>query len=252
VVPVSIFYRRVSGLRRGVALGAFLGSFRAISCTLFRILNAKRGRNKTDFVRRFVNAISGWASGMIFSSIDHEVTNAVFVLWVLVRAVRLVVPDIPFSDVLIMMFSASNILSTYVHRPGDNSASYAAFLNKFGGKTNAQLLPFRETTPGPHRMPLCDTIHPDQSCVSHAITLTAEGMQRSIPLYVPVHLGMNFVFVLFVFCFLKIFPCSGTGSEFAQIDSAVSVQRDSFVDVSFRLLCQCVAQRLLLLQISAF
>lgn len=113
VVPVSILYRRFTGVRRGIAIGLFLGSFRVVSCSLFRALAAvKTGRHFTDVLRRFVNAIAGFVSGSIFSSVDVDVRNAVFVLWICIRALRALLPAVPFADVIVMCFSASGILST--------------------------------------------------------------------------------------------------------------------------------------------
>lgn len=190
VGPLSLFYRRLYGVRRGVALGAFFGSFRVVSCSLYRLMalfRTKTGRLGTDFVNRFVNAFAGFVSGAVFSSIDADVRTAVFVLWILIRALRALLPSVRYGDVVLMCLSASNILSTYVHYPEDNSPSYKKFLEKFGGKTAQQLAPYRHMVAlGP--APICSAIHAGQSCTSHFITFTFDGIVRSIPLYLPVHL----------------------------------------------------------------
>ena len=189
VVPVSIMYRRVTGLRRGIALGLFFGSFRVVSCSLFRVLaTVKTGRQGTDIVRRFVNAVAGFVSGAIFSSVDQDVRQAVIVLWIVIRALRALLPPVPFSDVIIMMFSASNILATYVHAPTDHAKSYQGFLHKFGGKTSTQLAPFR-TPSGDGPEVICELVHPGQGCMAHMVTFTVEGLLRAVPLYLPVHLA---------------------------------------------------------------
>ena len=190
VVPVSLWYRKVSGLRRGLAIGVFFGSFRAVSCTMFRALNSmKTGRRGVDFAKRFVNAVAGFVGGALFSSIDEDVRNAVFVLWVIIRALRAVLPSVPYGDVVIMSLSASQILSAYVHKPWLNSASYAAFLNKFGAKTLDQLSEYREGKGHCRSDLLCSSIHDGQSCSTHFITFFWDGIFRAVPLYVPVHLG---------------------------------------------------------------
>ena len=189
VIPVSIFYRRVTGLRRGLAVGAFFGSFRTVSCTLFRLLDqsSKTSGNWHDIISRFVNAISGFVSGAIFSLIDKDVKSSIFVLWIAIRAIRVLLPPVLYADVVLMMLSASSILSTYVHAPGDNTPSYASFLHKFGDKSTAQLSKHRGDAL--HEIPMCDLIHPNQSCIPHFITFTANGLIRAVPLYVPVHLA---------------------------------------------------------------
>ncbi len=180
VVPVSVLYRRLTGLRRGLAIGLFFGSFRVVSCSLFRVLaTVKTGRQLTDLIRRFVNAIAGFVSGAIFSSIDTDVRNAVFVLWICIRAIRALMPAVPFADVLVMCFSASGILSTYVHSPTDHAKSYQGFLHKFGGKTSEQLAHYR-TADGLGPANLCPIIHPNQGCFPHFLTFTAEGLMKSV------------------------------------------------------------------------
>ncbi len=175
--PKTWFSRRVAHLL-----------FFFLQCSLFRLLaSVKTGRLATDVLRRFVNAVAGFVSGAIFSCVDTEVRQAVFVLWIVIRALRALLPAVAYSDLIIMMFSTSNILATYVHRPTDHSKSYQGFLHKFGGKSVSQLAPFHvESGEGP--APICDTIHAGQSCVPHLLTFTAEGMLRAVPLYLPVHL----------------------------------------------------------------
>lgn len=146
-----------------------------------------------ELVKRFSPLFSGFASGAIFSAMDSELRSAVFVLWLGIRAFRSLefLPSFAHTDLVLMIFGAGGILSTYVVRPEDHAPSYRKFLFHHGGKPPAIREAWHELKDDPRntRDQVCTTMHPGQSCTSHFLTFAFDGFWRALPLYVPVHLA---------------------------------------------------------------
>jgi len=135
----------------------------------------------------YSTAIAGAIATAVGSLIDQSLCNSVAILWLLIRAVRPLVPSVPYGAVIIMCLSASQILSTWIRYPDEHSPSYLRFLDHQGGKSRSQLNKARATEF--IYSSACALAHPGISCTQHLYSFFLQGLKRALPVYVPIHLG---------------------------------------------------------------
>jgi len=187
-IPMSIRSRRFSGQRKGAALASLFGTFRAMDCLLWRIRNKLEddGKGKTPLaliLKKYPTGIAGGASVIPVMLIDKpSILNSTMVLWLVVRALRSLVPSVPYGAVIVMALSAGQILSTWVAAPEELSLSYVKFLYVQGGKPSALVKAV------PSQQLMCNLVHPGTNCYQHAAVFFLHGLKRALPVYIPIHL----------------------------------------------------------------
>jgi hypothetical protein len=88
-------------------------------------------------------------------------------------------------DVGLMMFSSFFVLKDYVYGGNHLQPAYKYFLGIHGGKPKHILKAAHEAMVSTaEKTGLCQTVHPSQSCISHATNFYSESfLQRSVPMY---------------------------------------------------------------------
>ena len=107
------------------------------------------------FIHKYTLGVAGFVSGLVAVTIDGEVAYscsillhfacssprslifnlAVFTIWAAIRALRCILPDIPFGSVIGMVVAAPFILPPYVFAPDELHPTYAKFLLIHGGQS---------------------------------------------------------------------------------------------------------------------
>lgn len=188
-IPSSMRRRKLTGLRSGSALSVLLGSFRAVHVILDwtgRQQGPLRGSLPPwlqSMCKKYTRAVAASIAILLSLLVDKSINQSTFVLWLLVRAARCLVPSIPYAPVVVMCLSAAPILSTWATMPVDLSPSYKKFLDHQGGKSKeamSHLLSGRPVVPL-----TCTFVHPGMSCSRHAVVFFLEGLRRALPVYLP-------------------------------------------------------------------
>jgi hypothetical protein len=203
IALASLRNRKLSGTREAAAIATLLGGFRAVHCFLFRLSNSLRHktdgiwtkiREQLDHKREF---IAGVLSTLIAGRIDDTVSsNSVLLIWIMVRAVRSAIPfNIPYSSLLVMCLSTTQLLSTWIRAPYEHSDTYWTFLNVQGGQLERVLKAYWDCydNMGALRLNGCAAIHPNSTCLPNALRFFRDGLFRALPVYIPVHL-LSFLF----------------------------------------------------------
>eukprot|EP01089_Gocevia_fonbrunei_P002163 TRINITY_DN12156_c0_g1_i1.p1 TRINITY_DN12156_c0_g1~~TRINITY_DN12156_c0_g1_i1.p1 ORF type:complete len:428 (-),score=52.24 TRINITY_DN12156_c0_g1_i1:31-1314(-) len=204
VLPISVFARKISGIRRGIALSVFIGIVRAFS-RLLAWMNVPQGKwvksklggaLTSRGIKLPVHGISGAIAAFIsIRFIDPTFLNSTFVFWCLVRSFRtLPLPHIPHADTIIMCLSAAQILSTWIVSPQDLPKGYLRFLNHHGQKDSPAC-----NSNTILRQDFCGVVHPGQSHIGHFIVFITQGFLQAWKVYAPLYA------VLFVFARKKNF-----------------------------------------------
>jgi len=193
VIPLSIKKRKLDGTKTGLALAIVFGGFRVQNCAysqLFKLISRYsslvRGISPI-ILRRLIAAVSGFISTVIASTIDPSLNNSVFIIWLLLKTIRTMIPNIPGGSTLIMCVAASQLLSQWWLNPRTHSPSYRSFLVTQSGRTSEELAQLHQLVPIPVHT-TCEINHPEQSHLTFLIRQFIPGLKTAIPLYLPVHL----------------------------------------------------------------
>ena len=154
VVPISFLNRRITGIRRGVALALFIGIVRALDRLRKWMLSIHEtsweklrvqvrpfiGNELAKILGRKVHlplrAISGALSAYLVVKIfDPELLNSALTFWCLVRALRcLPWPNIPYGSTIVMCIATAQIITSWIIRPEHLPKGYTNFLHVHGQK----------------------------------------------------------------------------------------------------------------------
>ncbi|KAL6058735.1 transmembrane protein 135-like [Balamuthia mandrillaris] len=191
-VPLTLLRRRVTGARRGLAIGMFVGVVRALDRVL-RWTNIPTSRWRRSSLGGFfgrhgvelpLHAVSGALAAYIAIKIDRSLLNSVFVFWCLVRAARsLPLPSVPHGPTIVMCISAAQILTSWIISRQHIPKSYRKFLDIHGQKDNP-----RVNTTAVLRQQYCPVVHPGQGCIAHSISFFLNGYQKAVKVYIPLYL----------------------------------------------------------------
>jgi len=156
--------------------------------------------NNSNSLARFIPLIDRNITGIIAAIscslsllIDSSISNSVVIFWVLVRAIRSATKydEHPIVPIISMCLSASQILSTWIRCPEEMAPSYWKFLNYHGGKPDRDLRLYHQDLA---IVPLaCTYAHPTMSCKKHFVVFFIEGLQRAMPVYLPIYV-LSFIF----------------------------------------------------------
>jgi hypothetical protein len=197
VLPLSIKARKLSGVQTGAALGALLGSFRALDCIIGKLRDILVKYGMADswlfhMLEKYAMGIAGGLSVLPALIVDHSLLlNSTAIIWLLVRAIRAFVPSYRYGPLLVMCLSAAQIVSSWIRSPQDINASYLKFLYYASGKPASLFRVFAENGSNAVFPHICD-VHSGLSCHKHAITFFLQGLKLGLPMYFPIHL-LSFV-----------------------------------------------------------
>mmetsp|Transcript_29350 Transcript_29350/g.32608 ORF Transcript_29350/g.32608 Transcript_29350/m.32608 type:complete len:374 (-) Transcript_29350:91-1212(-) len=184
-IPMCLLKRRVTGIRRGLALGAFVGGFRATDAIATFLKRKKQLPKKVS--PRLQMAVNSAVSMALALAVDGELhTSSIIVNWFLVRSLRTISPDVPYGATIIMCISSAQILSTWLQAPDELHPSYLSFLNYQGGQSKHNMAILQ--SPGIKIKSPCHVTHPGMSHVRYLLYFWFQALRRAIPVYLPVYL----------------------------------------------------------------
>jgi len=188
-VPITILRRGnlVSNIRRALALGIFTAGVRAGDDILTKLKSESFQEPQTPvelWVSKYTLGVAAFLSALVAINVDGEIhTSMTVVLWVVVRALRHFVPEIPGGSTLLMCLTASQLLATWIVVPWEHNPAYRRFLDYHGGITRAQL---ELLTKSP--IDTCSIVHPGSYCIPFLINFLFKSFPRSVRLYLPVYI----------------------------------------------------------------
>jgi len=191
-IPICILRRRITGIRRSIALGTFVGGVRALERGVQLYLSTHRESSSLyqylprKILSKYRLAIAGGLASVIALKIDNSLhASAIVVFWCLMRALRCIAPPMPYGSTIVMCLASSQIIAAWIMSPGELSSTYVKFLNAHGGqspKVMTSLQTIGYTFP-------CEVVHPGISCTRHVPLFFTDGFLRATKVYTPLYLA---------------------------------------------------------------
>eukprot|EP01104_Vermistella_antarctica_P015760 TRINITY_DN523_c0_g2_i2.p1 TRINITY_DN523_c0_g2~~TRINITY_DN523_c0_g2_i2.p1 ORF type:complete len:428 (-),score=82.14 TRINITY_DN523_c0_g2_i2:100-1383(-) len=135
-----------------------------------------------EYVKTFPQAVAGAAAAAIAIKVDRSLLGPTLVFWFLVRALRSVVPVVPYGDVVLMCVTAGHLLAAWTVRPSDIEPTYKKFLDRQG---NCPMHSYAEVRAGCERM--C-VVHAGEECYAFVPRYWGDNFKLALKLYAPLYL----------------------------------------------------------------
>eukprot|EP01128_Nolandella_sp_AFSM9_P009149 TRINITY_DN5784_c0_g1_i1.p1 TRINITY_DN5784_c0_g1~~TRINITY_DN5784_c0_g1_i1.p1 ORF type:complete len:366 (+),score=58.62 TRINITY_DN5784_c0_g1_i1:101-1198(+) len=189
-LPALALERSVSVplLRRAFAFGSFIAFSRASG----RMLESLTHNSAVPpFIQQQLESKQAFLRGLISCFVALKIDGSIhkkrlLLIWLLLRAVRTILPTTTGGPTLVMCLASSQVLTSWIFAPNEVYRPFLNFLNYHGANRVEDIRLFRESAP-----PLpnhCLVVHPGVSCNQHFPLFFLSGLAKALRLYVPLHL----------------------------------------------------------------